>query len=112
MQGLSACFRNLVQLCSVMISLLAFTSNTLCQEIDLRGLFKRSERAPDLAVGYGVDPSWPSPCWDLGDNAAVSAVGIDDQRHVWVVTRGRVGVRVFDVKGRLLRVWDKVVFRK
>jgi hypothetical protein len=82
------------------------------QELDLRGLLNPAARAPDLAVGYEADPNWPRAVELRHDDAPVSAVAVDRDQHVWVLSRGSVAVRVFDTKGNLLRSWSDVSFRK
>lgn len=82
------------------------------QEINLRGLFDPSSKAPDLAAGYEVDAKWPANPAHRLDDGAVSAVATDSEGNIWVLSRGTTPVRVFDAAGKLVREWTHVAFRK
>lgn len=97
---------------SVVIPCAILISPTSGQELDLRGLFRPEERAPDLATGYEVVANWPIDAAHRHHDAAVSAVAIDGDGLVWVLGRGRSAVQAFDAAGRLVRSWSDVTFRK
>jgi peptidylamidoglycolate lyase len=82
------------------------------QDINLRGLLKPGAKEPDLAAGYEPVVAWPGAT-ELRDlNAAASAVGVDREGLVWVVSRGQPAVRVFDREGKLVQTWENTSFRK
>ncbi len=64
----------------------------------------------NLAIWYQVDPAWPQRPAGLAWGAA-SAIAIDSHDHVYLFTRAKPPVQVYDAAGRLLRAWDHPLIR-
>jgi DNA-binding beta-propeller fold protein YncE len=101
--------------CSGSILALALASNSgtdAAQQVELRDLFRARAELPQPAVGYEIEPAWPSDPDEGRHDGAVSAIDIDAGGRVWVLGRGRVPVRVFDTRGNLVRAWGEGRFGK
>ncbi|MBI4607046.1 MAG: hypothetical protein HY721_34210 [Planctomycetes bacterium] len=91
---------------SVLSSLLAACPPALSQDAARPGYPRVS-----LAVGYEVDPTWPSRpqgvAW--GD---MPGIAVDPKDNVWAFTRASPPVQVYDASGKLVRSWgDDLVGR-
>jgi hypothetical protein len=58
----------------------------------------------NLATWYQVDPAWPQRRADLPWGAA-SGIAIDPNDHVYLFTRAKPPVQVYDAAGKFLRAW-------
>lgn len=84
------------------------------QEISLRNLLTRQPAPADTAVGYEVEPGWPSGHDESAHGAwgEMSAVDVDRDGQIWTLNRGPVPVQVYDAGGALVRAWGEGQFRK
>ncbi len=60
---------------------------------------------------YRIEPGWGQlpEGWQYGE---VAAVGVDSADHVYVFSRGKHPMVVFDREGKFLRSWGEGIFRK
>jgi pimeloyl-ACP methyl ester carboxylesterase len=71
---------------------------------------KSSARAPspylrvNAAISYEVDPAWPERRKDIGWGE-MSSVAVDDHDQVWVLSRARPFVQVYQADGKFLKAW-------
>lgn len=63
-------------------------------------------RRLNLATGYMVDPRWPQRL-DGFVQEAVPGIAIDAQDRIYVYTRGKPPVQVYDAEGNFLRAWGE-----
>jgi len=64
----------------------------------------------NLAVGYDVDPSWPTErdrAW-----GAMAGIAVDAGGQIWLFNRGEVPVQAYTAEGKFLHSWGKGQFRE
>ncbi len=58
----------------------------------------------NLATSYSVDPAWPqrpnNMPWGM-----MPGVAVDKQEQVWLLTRAKPPVQVYDASGKFIRAW-------
>jgi hypothetical protein len=60
----------------------------------------------NLATSYQADPSWPAKPANIAWEA-VPSVAIDNGGNVWMFTRTKPPVQVYDAAGKFLRSWGE-----
>src|SRR5215468_4433783 len=60
----------------------------------------------NVATTYVYDPVWPENPGEM-PWGAVPGVAVDGRDQVYVFTRAQPPVRVYNVKGKLLRAWGQ-----
>ena len=58
----------------------------------------------NTASDYVVDPAWPKKPKDF-EWGHVPGIVVDSHDHVYVYTRAKPAVQVYDIDGKLLRTW-------
>src|SRR5262245_65712375 len=92
------------------------TSVTLCVFLSSVAAFAQPQHAVpypriDNAVGYKVDPAWPSEKPPGGEwNAAMSSVAVAPDGNVWTFNRGKIPVRVYSPTGKLIKSWGEGMY--
>lgn len=66
-------------------------------------------KAPDyprvnLAPWYEVDPKWPQKPPQV-EWAAMPGIAVDREDRVWIFTRAKPPIQVYDADGRFIRAW-------
>src|SRR5262249_21150780 len=64
----------------------------------------------NTAIGYEVDPAWPKRPANM-DWAAMSGVAVDAEDNVYLFTRSKNPVQVYDADGKFLRSWGQDVIK-
>jgi DNA-binding beta-propeller fold protein YncE len=64
----------------------------------------------NAAVGYAVDPSWPHRPVNV-KSGATSGIAVDKQDRVYVFTREKPPIQVYDVQGNFIRSWGEDVIK-
>jgi sugar lactone lactonase YvrE len=66
----------------------------------------------DNAVGYKVDPAWPSERPPGGEwTAAMSSVALGPDGNIWTFNRGKIPVQVYTPQGKLVKFWGEGLFK-
>jgi hypothetical protein len=66
----------------------------------------------DNAIGYKVDPSWPTEKPPGGEwLAAMSSIAIAPDGNIWTFNRGKIPVQVYTPQGKLVKHWGEGMFR-
>ena len=66
----------------------------------------------DNAVGYKVDPAWPSERPPGGEwTAAMSSVALGPDGNIWTFNRGKIPVQVYTPQGKLVKFWGEGMFK-
>jgi DNA-binding beta-propeller fold protein YncE len=66
----------------------------------------------DNAVGYTVDPLWPSEKPPGGEwTAAMSSVALGPDGNVWTFNRGKIPIQVYTPQGKLVKFWGAGMFK-
>jgi hypothetical protein len=60
----------------------------------------------DVAIGYKVDPDWPHRPRGV-EWGEMPGVAVDREDHVYLFTRAKPPIQVYDVKGTLLDSWGE-----
>ncbi|MBL7133193.1 MAG: 6-bladed beta-propeller [Phycisphaerae bacterium] len=63
-----------------------------------------AEKKVEASASYKVDPSWPK----RPDNIAwgqTPGVAVDDKDQVWVFTRAKPPIQIYDAGGKFIRAW-------
>jgi sugar lactone lactonase YvrE len=78
----------------------------LAQAAHAQGKKERKYPAVDLAIDYVVDAKWPQRPDDM-TWGHVPGIAVDASDNVYVFTRGKNPVQVYDKTGKFLRAWGK-----
>ena len=66
----------------------------------------------DNAIGYRVDPAWPSEKPPGGEwTAAMSSVALGPDGNIWTFNRGKIPIQVYTPQGKLVRFWGEGMFK-
>jgi hypothetical protein len=60
----------------------------------------------NTAIAYQVDPHWPRKSADLAWGE-MSGIAVDGRDHVYLFTRAKPPVQVFDAEGKFIRAWGQ-----
>ena len=66
----------------------------------------------DNALGYKVDPNWPSEKPPGGEwTAAMSSVALGPDGNIWTFNRGKIPLQVYSPQGKLVKFWGEGMFK-
>jgi len=66
----------------------------------------------DNALGYKVDPTWPTEKPPGGEwTAAMSSVALGPDGNIWTFNRGKIPVQVYSPQGKLVKFWGEGMFK-
>jgi DNA-binding beta-propeller fold protein YncE len=60
----------------------------------------------DNAIGYRVDPTWPSERIPGDEWGFMSSIAVAPDGNIWTFNRGKIPVQVFSPGGKLVKYWN------